>query len=166
MPHKIVPNVVELDAIAWRILEELQRNARESFAELGRKVGLSTPAVAERVHRLEEAGIITGYHASLNAAKLGVPIHVLVRLTIPGGELQITRTVSAIKELSEISRCHRITGDESFVIEANVVSIRHLEALIDRLSALGATSTSTVLSSPVERREMQQKQIEVFAKYI
>jgi len=166
LPHKTLPNLVELDAIAWRILEELQRNARESFAELGRKIGLSTPAVAERVHRLEEAGIITGYHASLNSAKLGVPIRVLVRLTIPGGELQITRTVSAIKDLSEISRCHRITGDESFVIEADVVSIRHLEAFIDRLSALGATSTSTVLSSPVERREIQEKQIEAFAKYI
>jgi len=166
MPHKTVPNIVELDSIAWRILEELQRNARQSFAELGRKTGLSTPAVAERVRRLEEAGVITGYHASLDAARLGVPIRVLVRLTIPGGELQISRTVNAIKELSEISRCHRITGDESFVIEADVVSIRHLEALIDRLSALGATSTSRVLSSPVERREIQGKQIESFARYI
>jgi Lrp/AsnC family leucine-responsive transcriptional regulator len=166
MPHKSAPNVIELDAIAWRILEALQRNARQSFAELGRRIGLSTPAVAERVHRLEEAGVITGYHASLDAAKLGVPIRVLVRLTIPGGEMQISRTVTAIKELSEISRCHRITGDESFVIEADVVSIRHLEALIDRLSALGATSTSTVLSSPVERREIQEKQVEAFARYI
>jgi Lrp/AsnC family transcriptional regulator, leucine-responsive regulatory protein len=166
MPHKTVPNVFELDSIAWRILEALQQNARQSFAELGRKIGLSTPAVAERVHRLEEAGVITGYHAALDTAKLGVPIRVLVRLTIPGGELQITRTVTAIKELSEISRCHRITGAESFVIEADVVSIRHLEALIDRLSALGATSTSTVLSSPVERREIQEKQIEAFEKYL
>jgi len=166
MPHKTVPNVVELDSIAWKILEELQRSARQSFAELGRKIGLSTPAVAERVHRLEEAGVITGYHAALDFAKLGLPIRVLVRLTIPGGELQITRTVTAIKELSEISRCHRITGDESFVIEADVVSIRHLETLIDRLSALGATSTSTILSSPVERREIQEKQIEIFSRYI
>ncbi len=166
MTHKTVPNVVELDATAWKIIEALQRNARQSFAEIGRKIGLSTPAVAERVHRLEEAGIITGYHASLDAAKLGVPIRVLVRLTIPGGELQINRTVTALKELSEISRCHRITGAESFVIEADVVSIRHLEALIDRLSALGATSTSTVLSSPVERRELQLKQVELFAKYL
>jgi len=165
MTHKMVPNVVELDAIAWRILESLQQNARVSFAELGRTVGLSTPAVAERVRRLEEAGIITGYHAALNAAKLGVPIRVLVRLTISGGDLQVSRTVAAIKDLSEISRCHRITGDESFVIEADVVSIRHLEALIDRLSALGATSTSTVLSSPVERREYHAKQIEAFSKY-
>ena len=110
MAHKTVPNKIELDAIAWKILEALQQNARMSFAELGRKIGLSTPAVAERVHRLEEAGVITGYHASLDSAKLGVPIRVLVRLTIPGGELQISRTVSALKELSEISRCHRITG--------------------------------------------------------
>ena len=129
MAHKTVPNVVELDSIAWKILEGLQQNARQSFAELGRKVGLSTPAVAERVRRLQEAGIITGYHAALDSAKLGVPIRVVVRLTIPGGELQVSRSVAAIKELSEISRCHRITGAESFVIEADVVSVRHLEAV-------------------------------------
>lgn len=166
MPHKSTPNSIELDAIAWKILECLQKNARTPFAELGRKVGLSTPAVAERVHRLEEAGVITGYHASVNVAKLGAPIRILMRLTIPGGDLQISRTVAVIRELSEVSRCHRITGSESFVIEAHVVSIRHMEALIDRLSALGATSTSTVLSSPVERREYTAKQIEAFAKYM
>lgn len=166
MSHKSVPNKIDLDAIAWKILESLQQNARVSFAELGRKIGLSTPAVAERVHRLEEAGVIRGYHASLDSAKIGVPIRVLVRLTIPGGELQINRTVTALKDLSEISRCHRITGDESFVIEAELVSIRHLEALIDKLSSLGATSTSTILSSPVERREHQAKQVEAFEKYV
>src|SRR5580658_1457957 len=166
MTHNTVPNVIQLDTIAWRILECLQQNARLSFAELGRKVGLSTPAVAERVRRLEEAGVITGYHASLNIAKLGVPIRILVRLTIPGGDLQVSRAVTAIKELPEISKCHRITGAESFIIEADVVSIRHLEVLIDRLSALGATSTSTVLSSPVERREYRSKQIENYAKYL
>lgn len=167
MSHKKAPNVFELDPIAWKILEGLQKNARLTFAELGRKVGLSTPAVAERVRRLEEAGVITGYHAQLDLAKLGVPIRVSMRLTIPGGgDLQMSRTVVAIKELMEISRCHRITGHESFVIEADVVSIRHMEALIDRLSALGATSTSTVLSSPVERREYTTKQIEAFAKYL
>jgi Lrp/AsnC family leucine-responsive transcriptional regulator len=166
MSHKHMPNLVELDAIAWKILECLQGNARLTFADLGRKVGLSTPAVAERVHRLEEAGVITGYHASIDASKLGVPIRILMRLTIPGGDLPISRTASAIKELSEIRRCHRITGSESFVIEADVVSIRHMEALIDRLSALGATSTSTVLSSPLERREYTARQIESFAKYL
>jgi len=76
MSHKTVPNRIDLDALAWKILEALQQNARISFAELGRKIGLSTPAVAERVHRLEEAGVITGYHASLDSTKLGVPIRV------------------------------------------------------------------------------------------
>jgi Lrp/AsnC family leucine-responsive transcriptional regulator len=166
MPHKHLPNVIELDAIAWKIIESLQHNARITFAELGRKVGLSTPAVAERVHRLEEAGIITGYHAAIDASRLGVPIRILMRLTIPGGDLQISRTVTAIKELAEIRRCHRVTGSESFIIEADVVSIRHMEALIDRLSALGATSTSTILSSPVERREYTAKQIESFARFL
>ncbi len=166
MSHKTSPNTVELDTIAWKILEYLQNQARMSFAELGRKVGLSTPAVAERVHRLEEAGVITGYHATVDMAKLGVPIHVLMRITIPGGDLQIGRTVSAIKELPEITRCHRITGDESFVIEAHLVSVRHLEALIDKLSAFGATATSTVLSSPVERRDYTAKQLEAYGKYL
>jgi len=166
MPHRTLPNVVELDPIAWKILEALQHNARLSFAELGRNIGLSTPAVAERVRRLEEAGVITGYHAAVDMAKLGVPIRVLVRLTIHGGDLQVQRTVAAMKDLVEISRCHRITGAESFVIEANVVSIRHLEALIDRLSTLGATSTSTVLSSPVQRREYHSGHVEAFYQYV
>jgi Lrp/AsnC family transcriptional regulator, leucine-responsive regulatory protein len=166
MTHKTSLHTLDLDAIAWKILENLQHNARLSFAELGRKVGLSTPAVAERVRRLEEAGVITGYHANLDMAKVGVPIHVLMRLTIPGGDLQISRTVAAIKEFSEISRCHRITGDESFVIEAHLVSVQHLEALIDKLSAFGATATSTVLSSPVERRDCYAKQIESYRKYL
>ena len=165
MSHKTLPHLLELDSIAWKILENLQSHARMSFAELGRKVGLSTPAVAERVRRLEEAGVITGYHATVDMAKLGVPIHVLMRLTIPGGDLQIGRTVSAIKELPEIARCHRITGDESFVIEAHLVSVHHLESLIDKLSAFGATATSTVLSSPVQRREYSARQIETFGKY-
>lgn len=165
MAHRTDPNVVELDAIAWKILESLQHNARISFAELGRKVGLSTPAVAERMRRLEEAGVITGYHASLHLPRIGLAIRVLVRLTIAGGDVQMTRALAAMKEMPEISRCHRITGAESFVIEADVVSIRHLEALIDRLTALGATSTSTVLSSPVERREYHATQIAAFGKF-
>jgi Lrp/AsnC family leucine-responsive transcriptional regulator len=165
MTHRAPPNALDLDPIAWKILEALQHNARLSFAELGRKVGLSAPAAAERVHRLEEAGLITGYHASLNMALLGMPIHVIVRLTINGGDVQVTRTVAAIKELTEVSRCHRITGAESFIIEADVVSIRHLEALIDKLNALGATSTSTVLSTPVKRREYRAAQVEAFNRY-
>lgn len=166
MAHRTAPDDINLDSIAWKILEALQHNARLSFAELGRKVGLSTPTVAERVRRLEEVGVITGYHATLNMTKLGVPIHVVVHLSVQGGDLQLSRTVAAVKECPEISRCHRITGAESFVLEADVVSIRHLEALIDKLSALGGTATSTVLSSPVKRREYHATQMEVYNRYL
>ncbi|MFP5207019.1 MAG: Lrp/AsnC family transcriptional regulator [Acidobacteriota bacterium] len=166
MSHRHPLHPLELDAIAWKILEALQQNARLSFAELGRTVGLSTPAAAERVRRLEEAGILTGYHAAIDVQRIGLPIRAIVRLTIPGGEAQMGRAMAAMKELPEISRCHRITGAESFLLEANVVSVRHLEALIDRLSALGATSTSTVLSSPIERREYKAAQIQAFRRYL
>jgi Lrp/AsnC family transcriptional regulator, leucine-responsive regulatory protein len=166
MPHRALPHAFELDNVSWKIVEALQHNARLSYAELGRKVGLSTPAAAERVRRLEEAGIITGYHASLDLAKLGMPIRVLVHLTIHGGDVQVQRTVAAVKELVEVGRCHRITGAESFILEANVVSIRHLEAFIDKLSTLGATSTSTVLSSPVQRREYHGAHVEAFNRYL
>lgn len=166
MSHRTISNTVDLDLIAWKILEALQQDARLSFSELGRKVGLSMPAAAERVRRLEEAGVLTGYHAAVNVAKLGMTIHVVVHLTIQGGDIQAKRAVAAIGEMPEISRCHRITGMESFVIEANVVSIRHLEALIDKLNALGATSTSTVLSSPVDRREYHAAQVEAFHRFL
>ncbi len=166
MNHRNPSQPLELDGIAWKILEALQQNARLSFAELGRQVGLSTPAVAERVHRLEEAGILTGYHAAVDLQRIGLPIRALVRLTIPGGEAQMGRAVAAMKELPEISRCHRVTGAESFVLEADVASVRHLEALIDKLSALGATSTSTVLSSPIERREYKAAQIQALRRYL
>ena len=107
MQKRANSNLPAMDAISWKLLEALQQNARLSFAELGRKVGLSTPAVAERVRRLEESGAVTGYHASVNTVKLGLPMRILVRLTIPGGELQISRTIAALKEMPEISRCHR-----------------------------------------------------------
>lgn len=164
MSHRTAPHALEMDAISWKILELLQQNARLTFAELGRKVGLSTPAASERVHRLEEAGIISGYHAAVNLARLGVPIRVLVRLTIHGGDALVARAVAAMREMPEINRCHRITGAESFVLEANVSSVRHLETLIDRLSALGATETSTVLSSPVERRDYRGAEVEAFRR--
>ena len=161
MTNRHFPNAFELDPISWKILEALQQNARMTFAELGRKVGLSTPAVAERVHRLEEAGIITGYHAAVDPSRLGMTVRVIVRLTIRGGDLQVSRAVAAIRDLPEVTRCHRVTGDESFVMEANVVSIRHLEALIDRLGGVGATSTSTVLSTPVEQRILRRKETDL-----
>ena len=166
MVRRVTQERAEIDAIGWKILEHLQRDARITLTELGRKVGLSTPAVAERVRRLEDAGVIIGYHASLNLAKLGLPIRVLIRLTIHGGDTQVRRAVAAIKEMAEVGRCYRVTGHESFVLEADVVSVQHLEELIDKLSPLGATATSTVLSCPVERQEYRGAAIAEFDRFL
>jgi Lrp/AsnC family transcriptional regulator, leucine-responsive regulatory protein len=149
-----------LDPIDWKIVEALQDDARLSYAEIGRRVGLSTPAAAERVRRIEDAGVITGYHAEVNYAKLGLTMCVVVRLSVAGGENPLLRAVKAAKSFPEILECHRVTGSDSFILVAQVRSIEHLEFLINRLNPLGTTTTSTVLSSPIRRRTIRKKDLE------
>jgi len=149
-PHKL------LDDLGWSILEVLQRDARVSFSELGRRVGLSTPAVTERVRRMEEVGIITGYHASVDPSKAGFPIVVYMRLAIAGGENMVSRATAAVKRMPEVLECHRVTGTDSFILRAGLLSVAHLESMIDRLTPFGMTSTSTVLSSPVPYRALRR----------
>jgi Lrp/AsnC family leucine-responsive transcriptional regulator len=139
-----------LDDIGWHILQELQENARLSFAELGRRVGLSIPAVTERVHRMEDAGIITGYHADVNPEKVGLPIIAFIRMNITGNVS--SQIVGLMNELTEVSECHRGTGGDSFIMKVRVSSISHLEHVIERLLPFGTTTTSIVLSSPVTKR--------------
>ena len=149
-----------LDPIDWKIVEALQDDARLPYAEIGRRVGLSTPAAAERVRRIEDAGVITGYHAEVNYAKLGLAMCVVVRLSVAGGENPLLRAVKAAKSFPEILECHRVTGSDSFILVAQVRSIEHLEFLINRLNPLGTTTTSTVLSSPIRRRTIRKKDLE------
>lgn len=139
-----------LDGVGWRILAELQEDARVSFAELGRRVGLSTPAVAERVRQLEAAGIVRGFRAEIDLAKVGLPILAVLRMSVVGDVL--TEITEVAQELPEVIECHRGTGDDSFIMKVAVASVEHLERLIDRLTPFGTTSTSIVLSSPVVRR--------------
>jgi Lrp/AsnC family transcriptional regulator, leucine-responsive regulatory protein len=143
-----------LDDIGWHILQELQQNARLSFAELGRRVGLSIPAVTERVHRMEDAGIITGYHAEVNPEKVGLPITAFIRMNITGNVS--SQIVGLMKELTEVSECHRGTGGDSFIMKVRVSSISHLEHVIERLLPFGTTTTSIVLSSPVTKRLIER----------
>jgi Lrp/AsnC family leucine-responsive transcriptional regulator len=138
-----------LDDIGWKIVRELQENARLTFAELGRRVGLSIPAVTERVRRLEDAGIITGYHAEINAEKIGRPITAFIRMNMMGNAPKLT---ALLKEMPEIIECHRGTGGDSFILKASLASVHHLEKLIDRLLPFGMTTTSIVLSSPIVKR--------------
>lgn len=139
-----------LDETGWHILEALQENARLSFSELGQRVGLSSPAVAERVRRMEDAGIITGYRAEVNTAKIGYPITAIMRMNSQGE--RCTRLTAFVREIPEILECYRVTGDDCHVMKVMVSSVEHLESLIDRLSVHGQVTTSIVLSTPVSRR--------------
>ena len=124
-----------LDAKGWLILRELQLDGRLSLTELGRRVRLSTPAVAERVRNLEAAGIVKGYRAELDLAKVGLPILAVVRMSAVGDVL--ARITSAVRGMPEVLECHRATGADSFIMKVAVASVAHLEALIARRHARG-----------------------------
>jgi len=143
-----------LDATGWQLLQALQEDARLSFAQLGRQVGLSPPAVAERIRRMEDAGVITGYRVEINAEKIGLPLAALIALTTT--PQQYPHVIALMNDLPEIRSCHHITGSSSFIIEANASSIPHLEKLIEQLSRYGQTATSIVLSSPIKGRVITQ----------
>lgn len=140
-----------LDDVNWRILQELQQNARISFAELGRRVGLTAPAVAERVRRLEEKGIITGYHAELDTSKVGLPLLAFIRIAT-SGEGRYEQVLALVRDRPEVLECHRVTGGDSYFVKVIVSSVQHLEEFLERLLPYGQPTTSIVLSSPVTHR--------------
>jgi Lrp/AsnC family transcriptional regulator, leucine-responsive regulatory protein len=145
-----------LDQIDWKILKALQENARISYAELGRKINLTTPAVIERVRKLEDAKIITGYRAEIDTAKVGLPIIAFIRMSISG--VDFSQIVKIAAESNEVLECHRGTGNDSFIMKVAVATVEHLQNLIDRLTPFGITTTSIVLSSPVKNRVIEKKE--------
>lgn len=143
--------VKTLDEVGWSILRELQANARVSFAEIGRRLGLSTPAVAERVKKMEESGIITGYHAEVDTQKLGLPITAFIRLNVVSRAVN-EKVIALARETPEVLECHRMTGSDCFIMKVVLPSVMSLEFLIDRLAPHGNPTTTIVLSSPVTRK--------------
>ena len=141
------------DQIDWKILKELQKDARISFAELGRRVGLTTPAVIERVRKLEDAKIITGYRAEIDTAKVGLPITAFVRMSIVG--VDYSHIIEVAQQSNEVLECHRGTGGDSFIMKVAIASVEHLQEVIDRLTPYGITTTTIVLSSPVKRKAIE-----------
>jgi Lrp/AsnC family leucine-responsive transcriptional regulator len=139
-----------LDPTNLRLLAELQSDARISQAELGRRVGLSAPAVAERLARLERDGVITGYRAEVSAAALGYALAAVLR--IRPAPRQIAKVAEVARATPEVIECHRITGEDCFFMKLHVRSVAHLEEVIDRFTPYGQTTTSIVQSSPVPRR--------------
>ncbi|MFC0598221.1 Lrp/AsnC family transcriptional regulator [Streptomyces palmae] len=139
-----------LDEIDWAIIEQLQREARISLSELGRRVKLSSSATTERVRNLESLGIITGYHAAVDLAKVGYPVLAVVRLKYPGNRHQPLRRLVA--ERREILECLRTTGDDCYTLKIAATSMGHLESLVDELAGFGSTTTSVVYSHTLPYR--------------
>lgn len=142
-----------MDDIDRRLLAALQDDARVGYAELGRQVGLTAPAVAERVKRFEASGVITGYHAQIDLKEAGYGIVAIIRLSSPPElAVQLERIAVATPEVLEF---HRVTGTEGFVAKVGVSSIEHLESVVVKLLPYGQTTTSIVLSSPVTWRRIE-----------
>src|SRR5436305_4239446 len=141
-----------LDGTDLKLLRELQADARVSLAELGRRVGLSSPAVAERLRRLEQEGVIRGYHAEVDPRSLGLTLGVVIR--IRPAPRQLRDVAQLARDTPEVVECHRVTGDDCYVMTAYVRDVEHLEQVIDQFAAYGQTTTAIMQSSPVPRRAL------------
>jgi len=141
-----------VDETDWKLLAELELDARQSFSELGRKVGLSQPATVERIRNLESAGIIRGYRVEIDRAKLGYALEAFIRIETEGDKCHgLQRNVAQFPEVLE---CHRVTGEGSYLMRASLHSVAELEGLIDRLLPYGSPTTSIVLSTPLPLRNV------------
>jgi Lrp/AsnC family leucine-responsive transcriptional regulator len=139
-----------LDDVNRRLLQELQADGRVGMAELGRRIGMSAPAVAERVQRLERAGVIAGYCAEIDPARVGFPVAAVVRIRPAPGQLQ--RIPEVARETPEVVECYRITGEDCYLIKLYLRAIDELEEVLDRFTPYGLTTTSIIHSAPVPRR--------------
>jgi Lrp/AsnC family transcriptional regulator, leucine-responsive regulatory protein len=138
------------DAYDTRILAELQRDARLSMAELGRRVHLSQPAATERVRKLEAAGAITGYRCTVNLQALGYNIRAIVRV----GRAEYARIVKIVQQTPEVINAYNVTGEDSWVLEIAVMDVAHLDDVVSRFCLLTETSTSIVLNVEREHQSM------------
>jgi Lrp/AsnC family leucine-responsive transcriptional regulator len=139
-----------LDSTNLRLLSELQANGRLGIAELGRRVGMSAPAVGERLQRLEHAGVISGYHAELDPRALGYAVSAIVRVRPSPGQLQ--RIPEIARETPAVVECYRITGEDCYLMKLHLRSIDELEETLDHFTPHGQTTTSIIHSAPVPRR--------------
>lgn len=141
------------DPLNRKILKCLQTNARQSNAEIGRQVGLSSPAVNERIKKMEDAGIIKGYYANVNPFECGYQLNAIITLRAFMGKLK--PFLSHVKSYDEVLNCYRITGNENIVMEVVLKNQKHLESFIDQLIVYGETKTQIVLSQVVENNEVK-----------
>lgn len=141
---------MEVDGKSWLILQALQDNARQSLTELAQAIGMSVPAVSERVKRLEEAGVIRGYHAQVAPLKVGYALSALVGITVPQPAKKTL--LDRLAAMPEVQECHHVTGVDSYIFRILARDVTHLELLLSRLNDLGETRTSIILSTPISQR--------------
>jgi Lrp/AsnC family leucine-responsive transcriptional regulator len=139
-----------LDEYGRNLLQALQEDSRLSYADLGRRVGLSPSATAERMRRMEEDGVIRAYTIEIDREALGLPILAYIRMTCDGQRYQ--PFLKFVQTMAEVRECHHVTGGEAFFLQVATASIAELERTIERLLAYGIPTTSIVLSSPMVRR--------------
>ena len=142
-----------LDAVDWRLVAELQADGRLSYKELGRRINLSAPAVAERVRRLAESGVLTGYRAVVDARRAGYPILAFVQMQCSLGACLLK--TSTADDYPEIVEVHKLSGDHCTMIKVRAASLAHLEGLFERLGKHGEMRTSVVLSTQYEGRAVE-----------
>ncbi len=139
-----------VDRTDWQLLAALQQDGRASYADLARVVAMSPSAVAERVRRLEEAGVIAGYRATVDPAAVGLDVMAFVRLRYPTGNYRLFHAL--LDSTPEIIEAHHVTGEDCFVLKVVARSMRHLESVTGRIAGLGSVTTSVVYSSPLPGR--------------
>ena len=147
---------MELDKTSWSILTCLQENARASFADIGREVGLSAPAVAERMVKLEEAGIIQGYRIEVDYEKTGYALKALIAFSAHSGKL--IPFLNYIEKLDAVLECHRVTGNHCIYLKVVAENSGHLQEMLARMMEYGETTTSIILSSPITHRVFSRKE--------
>lgn len=146
------PSNAVLDRINRQILTELLGNPRLPMSALARRVGMSSPAVTERVRRLEESGVIRGYRLDLDPAALGLPLTAYIRVRPNPG--QLARVADLARALPEVTECHRITGDDCLIVKVHLPAMDQLDRVLDQLLMFGTTTTSIVQSTPVPLRAL------------
>ena len=144
---------MKIDSLNWKILKCLQSNARQSNAEIGRHVGISSPAVSERIKKMEDAGIIRGYHTHIAPIEAGYQLKAIITLRAFMGMLK--PFLEKVKTYDEVLNCYRITGNENIVMEVVLKNQMHLESFIDQLIVYGETKTQIVLSHVVSFNDVK-----------
>lgn len=142
-----------IDYLNLKILKCLQENARQSNAEIGRQVGISSPAVSERIKKMEDLGVIQGYTTLVSPFEIGYQLKAIITMRAFMGKLK--PFLEKVKTYDEIVNCYRITGDENFVMEVVLKNQKHLEQFIDQIIVYGETKTQIVLSHVVKQKELK-----------